>query len=540
MIGVVADPREHSVVREFFELFKTPWEFHRKDRDYQVVLCAGEPERGERAARIVLIYSGGELAYDGRAGLAASAPAPSGEAVRYRNTAVPVYGRSIRFRDPGQPESGAAVVRLEESATRQVVRLGYDLFREVAYLLTEGQPASNAGIAALELHIAILRDLIVSSGAALSEIPPVPAGYNFIACLTHDVDHPSIRRHGLDHTTIGFVWRAIAGSIARCWQGRLRFSELLRNWAAALKLPFVQAGIAADFWAELSEYRALEQGASSTFFVIPFEGRAGRLGAGAAPHFRRARYGAADIAAELEKLAAAGCEVGVHGIDAWHDSALGRQESAELRRVMGERATGIRMHWLYFDKNSPGALEDAGFEYDSTCGYNETIGYRAGTTQVYRPPQTRKLLELPLHVMDTSLFYRQHLDFSPAEAKEAVAKVVSNTARLGGCVTLNWHDRSIAPERLWGEFYGELIVELKRKGAWLASAEQVVAWFQQRRAMAFRHGSWAWEPEGPAAGAALRERQQLPGVQVRVHNGSEALPGTAPRAVDPDCVVTAN
>ena len=43
--------------------------------------------------------------------------------------------------------------------------------------------------------------------------------------------------------------------------------------------------------------------------------------------------------------------------------------------------------------------------YDSTIGYNETVGYRAGTTQPYRPLAASRLLELPLHVMDTALFY---------------------------------------------------------------------------------------------------------------------------------------
>ncbi len=42
MIGVIADPSEHDVVREFFELFKTPWEFYRRDRHYEVMLCADE------------------------------------------------------------------------------------------------------------------------------------------------------------------------------------------------------------------------------------------------------------------------------------------------------------------------------------------------------------------------------------------------------------------------------------------------------------------------------------------------------------------
>ena len=42
------------------------------------------------------------------------------------------------------------------------MRVGYDLFAEVRTLLTTGQPSANAAIPALELHIALLRDLIVS------------------------------------------------------------------------------------------------------------------------------------------------------------------------------------------------------------------------------------------------------------------------------------------------------------------------------------------------------------------------------------------
>ena len=62
------------------------------------------------------------------------------------------------------------------------------------------------------------------------------------------------------------------------------------------------------------------------------------------------------------------------------------------------------MHWLYFDSQAPLALEKAGFSYDSTLGYNETIGYRSGTTQVFKHPNTDHLMELPLHIMDTALF----------------------------------------------------------------------------------------------------------------------------------------
>ena len=67
----------------------------------------------------------------------------------------------------------------------------------------------------LDLHIAVLRDLIVASGAPLVEIPPVPEGYRFIACLTHDVDHPSIRQHRFDHTMFGFLYRAVVHSLVK-------------------------------------------------------------------------------------------------------------------------------------------------------------------------------------------------------------------------------------------------------------------------------------------------------------------------------------
>ena len=38
-------------------------------------------------------------------------------------------------------------------------------------------------------------------------------------------------------------------------------------------------------------------------------------------------------------------------------------------------------------------------------GYNETVGFRAGTSQVFAPIGTKHLLELPLHIQDTSLLY---------------------------------------------------------------------------------------------------------------------------------------
>ena len=39
MIGVIANLTEYGVVCEFFELFKTPWEFYQSNQRYKVLLC---------------------------------------------------------------------------------------------------------------------------------------------------------------------------------------------------------------------------------------------------------------------------------------------------------------------------------------------------------------------------------------------------------------------------------------------------------------------------------------------------------------------
>ena len=63
MIGVIADSSEHDVIREFFELFKTPWEFHRPGGQYDVVLCSGDVTFAG-SAKLVVFYAGRKTGFD--------------------------------------------------------------------------------------------------------------------------------------------------------------------------------------------------------------------------------------------------------------------------------------------------------------------------------------------------------------------------------------------------------------------------------------------------------------------------------------------
>ena len=526
MIGVIANPTEQAAVCEFFELFKTPWEFYRSGRQYEVLLYAGDGEVNEHSAKLILIYAGRKLPWDAQDSVEAGCGCSNSRTLSYQGTGIPIYGDNVTFGEKKSvllvdTESQQPAGYLEQSGERRLARIGYDLFREIGALLTVGQPASNASIPALDLHIALLRDLIVASGARLVEIPPVPQGHPFIACLTHDVDHASIRRHKFDHTMFGFLYRAVFGSLGNLFQGRISIRNLATNWSAVLKLPFVYMGFAKDFWSDFEDgYLELEKGLCSTFFVIPFKNYPGKTSHGLAPKFRAARYGARDIADAIGKIGGAGCEVGLHGIDAWLDGSKGHEELEEIRRLTGVSEIGVRMHWLYYDQQSPVTLEQAEAAYDSTIGYNETVGYRAGTTQVYKPLQATRLLELPLHAMDTALFYPSHLGLSSRQATALLGRLADDAVRFGGCLTINWHDRSLAPERLWDACYGDLVQDLKNRDAWFATAGQAIRWFRKRRSVVFETDGV--EPDQVRARVSAAKGDRLPGLRFRIHNAPES------------------
>jgi peptidoglycan/xylan/chitin deacetylase (PgdA/CDA1 family) len=296
----------------------------------------------------------------------------------------------------------------------------------------------------------------------------------------------------------------------------MSFGDLARNWVAAIKLPFVYMGLAKDFWSDFDErYLELEKGLPSTFFVIPRKNYAGKRVDGRAAALRASSYEAKELADTICKLRAAGCEVGLHGIDAWVDSGSGREELEEIRRLTGVSEIGVRMHWLYYDEKSPALLESAEAAYDSTSGYNETVGYRAGTTQAYKPLGVERLLELPLHAMDTALFYLSYLGLSPRKARARLRQLADNAVRFGGTLTINWHDRSLAPERLWGGCYRDLIQALKSRGAWFSTAGQAVSWFRKRRSAGFETD--LAQPGAVRAKVAVDQGDRLPGLRLRIH-----------------------
>ena len=120
--------------------------------------------------------------------------------------------------------------------------------------------------------------------------------------------------------------------------------------------------------------------------------------------------------------------------------------------------------------------------------------------------------------MDTALFYSSYMNLSDDGAGIAMLPLIKKAARFGGVLTINWHDRSLGPERLWEDAYVNLLGELRARTPWFATASQTVAWFRKRRATSFVNdaqegGSIRVQPPTDPTAAGL------PPLTVRVHNG---------------------
>jgi len=344
-----------------------------------------------------------------------------------------------------------------------------DVFQKVADLLNTGRPHQHEP--ACDILLDKLRSQL-SEKTVLAEIPPAPYDHPYMVALTHDVDVTSVRecRFG----TVGYAaWRCIL-------QGEA---------AAGTRILLARCGIGTDPWALFSAWKMLEAGLGvrSTFFFIPKKGDPGIL----AHRYRAVRY--TIPAGVVEDLTTGGWEAGIHGIDNWTSAGKSRREEvAALGR--DHRNPGNRTHWLLADAMSFRVLDEAGYAYDSTFGYNDDAGFRAGTTQVYRPRGTTNLLELPLHIQDlgllgTSCFAPsaggweripcRNLDM-PA-ARSFCDRIIGYAKQYGGVITLLWHYENITPPRDWSNLYSDMVKQAVSDGAWVTTAGQIVDWFRSRR-----------------------------------------------------------
>jgi hypothetical protein len=174
-------------------------------------------------------------------------------------------------------------------------------------------------------------------------------------------------------------------------------------------------------------------------------------------------------------------DVGLHGSpESAFDLEILKAELARLR-ALGFAVMGYRTHYLHFDyQKSFGLLEEAGIKYDSTLGYWESIGFRAGTSFPFYPFNIKenrpfRVLEIPLIVMDTTLLSEKAMNMGYLSAKSTLRRLIKVAAHFQSHLTLLWHNTTFDPidYPLWGRLYWNTIRHALREGAWITSLSEI-------------------------------------------------------------------
>jgi hypothetical protein len=314
-------------------------------------------------------------------------------------------------------------------------------------------------------------------GVRVEPVPRWKNGARFAAALTHDVDDVTLY-------SVPAAWRLLR-------QARGRDSYAFRGGMSAMLRALTHFGWSGDPYWNFDRWADEEsrRGFRSSFYFCP--------PAPTTRHEYDALYTFEDavqfdghrmsVAQLTRTLIERGFEVGLHGgyLSHTHPGELSRQKK-QIEDASGREAMGVRQHFLRFDIRATWAAQQrAGFRYDSTLGYNETPGFRAGIAAPYHPWDDARrapmeLLELPLTAMDGALFRSLHLDADAAAAR--VREHLERVESEGGLAVLLWHPNAAAEAQFpgWWRAYLATLDHLAARGAWVTSAGEIASWWRER------------------------------------------------------------
>jgi hypothetical protein len=227
-----------------------------------------------------------------------------------------------------------------------------------------------------------------------------------------------------------------------------------------------------DPWFNLSAIGQIEKelGVTATYFMLPRQG--------SHPQGENADYHYAHPAVQKEvaALREAGSEIALHGSLGTHVNAREfERDCAQLK----EKALGNRFHFLHFNRqHTPELLENAKMQYDATIGFPDMIGFRNGMARPYKlfnfeRNRIGETLEIPLHIMDTSLQHPKYMGLKPRAALEAMKSLFEISRAQQGVLSVLWHNNYFSDYKYqgWSAVYRDFIASLPADTAFYTAGE---------------------------------------------------------------------
>jgi hypothetical protein len=161
------------------------------------------------------------------------------------------------------------------------------------------------------------------------------------------------------------------------------------------------------------------------------------------------------IRALLRSIHDRGHEIGIHGsFTTYKDATQLSSEVALLKQVCEDENVGLasiggRQHYLRWSVLDTWDIwDDVGLSYDSTLGFAEHCGFRAGTCYEFpayslRHRRQLRLRERPLVVMDVTLSAQQYMALSISEAKRRIRYLADVCRFYRGSFVCLFHNNSL-------------------------------------------------------------------------------------------------
>lgn len=187
----------------------------------------------------------------------------------------------------------------------------------------------------------------------------------------------------------------------------------------------------------------------------------------------------------MEFLVSEKCEIGLHGtVRSAFDLNAMSSTLNNLKENTTYPITGNRQHKLIFkNPNTFKVQQEAGLRYDHTLTFAEHEGFRNSYCFPYRPYDFEKdemmnIWEIPLIVMDGTLFYYRKLSFK--EIEQQIDLLVTEVKKFGGIFSLLWHNSHFNEDEFpgIGMFYKKILQQITNTGIIPMTAAETSAHFK--------------------------------------------------------------
>jgi hypothetical protein len=236
-------------------------------------------------------------------------------------------------------------------------------------------------------------------------------------------------------------------------------------------------------------------------------------------YYLSSNYPLGQVRATARKLHRRGWDVGLHGDFGTHDSLAEMRKTVErFTKGIGLKPRGLREHYLRFDfARSWRVVEDAGFDYDTTIGNSDELGFKLGLATPFHPPDERwgpmRLLEVPLSLMDTTLW--GYLKKSEEEGLNDVIRFMEMVEGVEGLFTLLWHQEAVRMKG--GRIYWRILSEIRRRKCFVGSGAEISRWWRAREVplKVAKDGKLITLGGAPPKGLVIQLKTEVGGTRVR-------------------------